>query len=745
MNREELLDLCARRGIVLGVEADQLKVRAAKGALDESLRQMLLEHKQPLVEWLSANRSRDERRNVPAVQRVAREGPVPASLAQQRLWFMDQLEAGAAAYQVRGAIRLYGVLDREALRRALNTLITRHEALRTTFAHVNGEVQQLIAVDACFALHEADLSGDDVSAREARIADHIAQEATDRFDLSTGPLIRGRLLRVNAEEHVLLLTMHHIASDGWSVGIILNEIRTLYAAYREGRASPLDELPIQFADYAIWQRKWLQGEVLQNQIDYWKQQLAGAPALLELPLDRPRPATQSYRGETVAFTLERELCEQLRFLARQHDVTLFMVVYAALAVVLSRLSAQEDVVIGMPVANRPRVELEGLVGFFVNMLAVRVQVDATESVRELLSRVQEKMLGGYAHQEIPFEQVVEILQPPRSLSHSPVFQVCLIWQNPLQAESREEWLPGLRMKPLPTSTATSKFDLSWALQEVGGEIVGTAQYASDLFDRETMARWVGHFKAALGEMVRDARQPVGELSLLDSAESARVLREFNATATSWPDEKLIHELFEAQVASSPQALAVADGSLQLTYGELNEHANQLAHYLVAQGAGPDRLVTLYIERGVELVVSMLGVLKAGAAYVPIEVGTPAQRVAQLIADAKPVVVITQEKLKGHLPGDAAVLVLDSERQALSEQPKENIDPRAMQLTSSNLAYVLYTSGSTGTPKGVMVEHRNIVNYAVYAADRFDVAAGSGSLISTSLSFDLALTGFYPPL
>ena len=680
------------------------------------------------------------------IERAGGDETSPPSFAQQRLWFIDQLEGSGTAYHVRMAMRLRGVLDVQALRQALDTVVERHEALRTTFAQVSGDLRQVITHTARCALQEIDLGAQDTQEREAQITRHIAEESAQRFDLSAGPLFRGRVLKVSAEEHVLLLTMHHIVSDGWSAGILLSEIAALYAAYRDGRPNPLPALAIQYADYAAWQRKWLQGEVLQEQVDHWKKQLAGAPVLLELPTDRPRPTIQSSRGESFAFKLGGKLTEQLKDLSRQHNATLIMTMYAGLALVLSRLSGQEEVVIGVPVANRRRTELEGLIGFFVNMLPLRVLVRASDTLGELLDAVRGLMIKAYAHQEIPFEQVVEALQPPRSLSHSPIFQTSLSWQNAPLGAAAKQWLPGVETTALAVPSSTSKFDLSWALQEVDGEIAGSVQFASDLFDRQTIERWVGHFQHVLTEMARDARRPAGDISLMDLAQRDQLLHEFNATAAPLPREQVVHALFETQVRKTPDAIAVECADQRLTYQELNQRSNQLARFLRRHGAGPDQLVALYMERGLEMIVAMLGILKAGAAYVPLEPSQPRERLEYMLADTAPRVLLTQEHLKKQQPEfGGTCLVLDGEWAQLEHESRDDLDPAQVGVTAKHLAYVIYTSGSTGKPKGVMVEHSNLLNLVAWHVRAFDVVEGNRSSCMAGLGFDACTWEIWPPL
>ena len=561
--------------------------------------------------------------------------------------------------------------------------------------------QDLLAQD----LLAQDLLAQDLLAQDLQTQDLITRTVQAPFDLAAGPLIRGCLVRLTEQEHVLCVAMHHIISDGWSIGVAIKELAALYGALVAGRADPLPVLEIQYADYAQWQRQWLTGPALQQQLDYWKHHLAGAPALLELPTDRPRPSARSHAGASVDFVVDAPLCADLKALARRHGATLYMVLYSAWAILLSRLSGQDDIVIGSPIAGRQRTELEGLIGFFINTLALRVDLSADPTVDALIAQVKEITLSAYGHQDIPFEQVVEAVQPPRSLSHTPVFQVMFALQNMPQATLE---LPGLTLVPQAVVRQAAQFDLSLSLAEAGDQLVGDITYASDLFDRHTIERWVGHLQSVMKAMVRDADQTLGQLGLLSAAERHQVVEGFNATAADYPEDKLIHQLFEAQVARQPQAVALVYEDRQLSYGELNARANRLAHWLRQQGVGPDTLVAICLERGLEMVVALLGILKAGGAYVPLDPAYPPARIAHMLDDAGPAVLITQASLLDILPHTRArILALDRDQHLIAPNPDTNPDPAALGLTPHHLAYVIYTSGSTGTPKGVMVEHRNV--------------------------------------
>ncbi|HEU4556219.1 MAG TPA: amino acid adenylation domain-containing protein, partial [Longimicrobium sp.] len=582
------------------------------------------------------------RADLPPIERAGREGRLPLSFAQQRLWFLEQMGNLGSAYHISGSLRLRGDLDRAALVRSLDRIVARHEALRTSFAMADGEpVQQIAPVEESgFRLVEHDLSGIlPLSARNERggrgegpdaqdeLHRLIEEEAHALFDLERGPLIRGRLIRVAEDDHVLLLTMHHIVSDGWSSGVLTNELGALYAAFRAGRPDPLPALPVQYADYAVWQRKWVDGEVLREQAEYWTRTLGGAPELLELPLDHPRPARQDHAGASIGIVLGDELSAGLKALAQRHGTTPFMTLLAGWAAVLSRLSGQEDVVIGTPSANRGRAEIEGLIGFFVNTLALRVDLSGSLTVAEVLAQVKARALEAQHHQDIPFEQVVELVQPARSLAHTPLFQVMFAWQNASEGGRLE--LPGLTLGGVGPadagSEAAAKFDLSLTLGEWGGRIAGSVTYATALFEQATIERHLAYLRRVLEAMVADDLQAVDTLPLLPEDERRRVVEEWNATDAVYPRDLCVHELFEAQAERTPGATALVFDDKTLTYAELNTRANRLAHHLRALGVGPEARVGICVERGPEMVMGMLAVLKAGGAYLPLDPAYPEER------------------------------------------------------------------------------------------------------------------------
>ena len=676
---------------------------------------------------------------------VERGAHLPLSFAQQRLWFLAQMEGVSEAYHIPMGLRLKGRLDRAALRKALDRIVARHEALRTIFAMVDGEpVQQILSrEESRFHLVEHDLRGHSDSREElARLA---AEEAEASFDLEAGPLIRGRLIRLGNEEDALLITMHHIVSDGWSLGVFKNELSTLYKAFLHGESDPLPDLEIQYADYAVWQRKWMEGEILQQQADYWKNALAGAPALLELPTDHPRPAQQSFSGALAKLELNAQVTAGLKRLSRRHGVTLYMTLLAGWAVLLSRLSGQQDVVIGTPTANRHRLEVERLIGFFVSTLAVRMDLSDSPTVGGLLHQAREQVLAAQQNQDIPFEQVVDLLNPVRSLSNSPLFQVMFGWQNNEQGELQ---LEGIEAGPLQAAHhRVSRLDLTMALGESGGGIAGVVEYATSLFEAATIERYFGYFRNLLEAMVADDSQVIDRLPFLDAAERDRVLYDWNETRTEFPSGHCVHELFEQQVARTPNAVAVVFQGEELSYIQLNARANRLAHYLKEMGVRPDKRVAICMERSFEMIIALLAVLKAGGAYVPLDPAYPVERLHFMLEDSAPRVLLTQSSLHHLFSAKSSKLPpinLEDEKK-WSGHPETSMDSRSMGLSSRNLAYVIYTSGSTGTPKGVMVEHRSLSNLMHWHKEAFGLKTGDRCSSLAGLGFDAATWEIWPAL
>ncbi len=668
----------------------------------------------------------------------APERPIPASSGQRRLWFLEQMEPGSPLYNIPYLVRLSGPLDERALDRALATVVERHEAIRTMFVAVGSEPTQVIKTSWSLDLPVTDISIIPDSEREAELNRLAREEARKPFDLQKDLLLRVRLVRLAATEHALMVVMHHIASDGWSMGVLYKELGLCYDAYANGQAPKLNELPIQYADYSEWQHEYLQGETLGRLIAYWKQQMAGAPSLLELPTDFARPPLQSHQGETVMVQLPAALVSGLRQLSQQNRVTFFMTLLAGFNTVLHRYTGQTDLVVGSLLAGRDAAETEELVGFFINTLLMRSDLAGDPTVKELLARVRDMSLAAFEHREMPYERLVEELQPQRNLSFDPICQVYFALQNMPMAPLK---LNGVKLAIEPVYTGTAKSDLTvWGIEQPDGSLGITAEYAVDLFRGETIQRFLGHFQAVLEGMVAEPGRKLSALSLLTAEERRRALVEWNATAAEYPQERCIHQLFEEQVSRTPQATALVFDDQELTYEQLNTRAEAVAAQLRRHGVAPDVLVGICVERSLDMLVGLLGIHKAGGAYVPLDPTYPKERIGFMLQDSQAPVLITQLSLLRKLPPhQAAVICLDDAGEnagPAAESPAAPLpDERAP--TAGNLAYVLYTSGSTGNPKGVMVTHRNVVNF--FAG--MDQALGREPgvwLAVTSISFDISV-------
>ncbi len=652
----------------------------------------------------------------PPIVATPRTGTLPLSFAQTRLWFLDQLETNSAFYHIPMAMRLVGTLNRVALAQSLGEIINRHEILRTNFITIEGEPVQIIQPELAWQLETIDRQQLPSTEAEISCQELISTYGQQPFDLATEPLIRATLVLLSETEHILLVCMHHIISDGWSMGVLAKELALLYAAYSQDQPSPLELMPVQYADFALWQRQWFQGEILDNQLAYWQQQLATAPQFLPLPTDRPRPAVQRFQGARHAFALSPELSQGLIQLSQQQGVTLFMTLLAAFDTLLYRYTGQAEILVGSPIANRNRREIEGLIGFFVNTLVLRTDLSGNPSFSELLVRVREMALGTYAHQDLPFEMLVEVLQPQRDLSHTPLFQVMFVLQN---APTAAMELTGLTMSPVVPQSGTAKFDLTLVMENTPGGLVGVWNYNTDLFDRWTIERMNGHFGTVLSGIVANPEERISQLPILTAVEQQQLLVEWSGTEVDYPQDKCIHHLFEAQVGRTPDAVAVVFEHQQLTYAELNVRANQLAHYLQSLGVEPDVLVGICVERSLEMIVGLLGILKAGGAYVPLDPEYPTERSRFILEDAQVDLLLSQQHLAEKLPEhQARVVYLDTNWSKIADNSESNPLNGA---TSINLAYVIYTSGSTGQPKGVLVNHANVVRLFAATADWYHFA------------------------
>ncbi|HEX3186870.1 MAG TPA: amino acid adenylation domain-containing protein, partial [Pyrinomonadaceae bacterium] len=680
---------------------------------------------------------------------VARDQELPLSFAQQRLWFLDQLQPNSAFYNLPAAVRLTGNLDVAALEQSFNEIVRRHEALRTTFTSQDGRPSPVIANSLHLTVPVEDLAELSPEERELKAQRTATEEVQTPFDLTCGPLLRVKLLRLMPQEHILLLTMHHIVSDGWSGSILIRELVALYQAFANGQRSPLIDPVVQYADFAYWQRESLQGEKLSTQLDYWRGQLAGAPAALELPTDRPRPSVQTVRGAHQGFRVSAALTKSLKELGQREGATLFMTLLAAFNTFLYRYTGQADIVVGTPIAGRGRVEIEDLIGFFVNTLVLRTDLSGQPTFLELLARVRQTALGASAHQDLPFEKLVEELQPERDLSRTPLFQVMFVLQN--KAEDVYE-LNHLKVQAEEVQTGTAKFDLELFFEEREDELVGTFEYNADLFDARTVERMTQNLEVLLREIAEDPRQPITRMPILSESERHQLLEKWVDTVSEYPRASVVTELFEQQARRMPDETAVSCGAMSVTYRELNQRANQLAHRLIAAGVGAESVVALLADRDCNFLIAILGVFKAGAAYLPLDPLHPAIRHRQVIEQSRAAVLLHSRAFAGAV--DQALAGVNDDRRPLvrplcatdwengidvsDDDPPTRCKPR-------NLAYVIYTSGSTGLPKGAMIEQRGMINH-LWAKVR-DLGLNSDDVVAQTASqcFDISVWQFLAPL
>ena len=668
----------------------------------------------------------------------------PLSFAQERLWFFDQLVRGTSLYNLPAAVRLTGELNIPALEKTINEIRRRHKSLTTTFPTIDGQPVQVVNPAQPISLPILDLSSWSVAEREAEARRIVNEEARKPFDLAVGPLFRVQLLKLDQQEFVFLLTMHHIIADGWSMDVLMREVMVLYQAMAAGIASPLPELPLQYADYAKWQRQSSQDENFAAQLSYWQKQLAGIPPLLELPADHPRPSEQSFRGTIRSLMLSPELSEALRALSRRAETTLFNVMLTAFKALLFRYTWQNDICIGTPIAGRDRVETEGLIGYFSNILVLRTRVSGELTFRELLRQVHEVSLEAHAHQDVPFEKVVEALHPERNMSYSPLFQVMFGFLNAGQTVLE---IPGLKMSSYGAVQETAKYDLLMGVMEMRERLSVSLEYSTDLFEAARIERLFSHFRSLLESVVQNPDQHLIDIPLLQQSERAQILVEWNQTRAAYPADVCMPQLFEQQVDEHPDALALIYGQQQVTYRELEDRANQLAHYLRGEGVGADTLVAVCLERSIEMVVTLLGVLKAGGAYLPLDASYPAERLRYMLADSEAKLLVTAAKFAELFAETTTrTLYVESLAEQLQSQSRVRLQSEA---APEHLAYVIYTSGSTGQPKGVMITHRGLVNYLYWARRAYDLNSekndANGSALHSSIGFDLSITSLWLPL
>ncbi|NQZ12216.1 MAG: amino acid adenylation domain-containing protein, partial [Algicola sp.] len=683
---------------------------------------------------------------------VGRDKDQSLSYAQQRLWFIEQLEGSSSQYNMPFAFRLDGELDVAALQRSFHTIVQRHEVLRTRLVLELGETSQILRESFELPLNVTDFSEFDEDEQRQRVNQAASDDRAKVFDLGHDILLRVQLLKLAQQSHVMLFNMHHIASDGWSTGIIINEFISLYTAYRQGEANPLAPLKIQYADFAHWQRQWLSGDVLTSQLDYWTQQLANIPTVHSLPLDKVRPAQQSFNGKALELTVDADLTKQINNLCQQQGVTLFMLLHTAFSVLLGRYSNESDIVMGSPIAGRLHQDIEPLIGFFVNTLVLRTSLEDDVPFSTLLKQNKRMILAAYNNQSVSFEMLVEALKPQRSLSHSPLYQVMITLQNfqqDFQQGKQQEQalaLPGLELTPIEQQNNLIKFDLELSVVERGDELALTWRYNSDLFVPDTINRMMDNFGVLLGGIVKAPQQRVADLPLLTKDQSRQLGQLSRASQTTFPLDLNLDQLFEAQVSQTPDTVAVVFDHQQLSFRQLNERANQLAHYLIEQGVKPQALVGLSVYRSLEMVIGVLAILKAGGAYVALDPDYPQSRLDFMVRDSGIELLLSNTDVEftgADSTGKVTTISMDEPTQQQQIAQYSRVDPQRSGQNSANLAYVIYTSGTTGQPKGVLIEHRAVTNFiSVFEQQLTDlsVAQLNGWLMSSSIAFDASVKG-----
>ncbi|MEQ1778778.1 MAG: amino acid adenylation domain-containing protein, partial [Nitrosomonas sp.] len=678
------------------------------------------------------------KRDIRIQKRHGDQETAPLSFAQERLWFLSQLEPESAFYNEAGAIELIGKLNNYALEQSLREIVRRHEILRTTFVAYEGHPRQRIAPESEIEIRYEDFQHLPAHQQAHAIKQYMSEEVKRPFNLNIGPLIRFALIRLTGEQHILLVGLHHIIADEWSIRILLNELGAAYGAFCIGQPSPLSELPIQYADYACWQREWLKGPIFNRQIAYWTEQLKHSPALLELPTDFPRSSVSRHVGTRYYFEISQETTICLHQLAKNHSATLFMVLAASFAILLNRYTHQQDICIGYPIANRARIGLQALIGFFANTLVLRTNLSGNPTFSEILRRVRKTCLDAQAHQDLPFEKLVEELAPVRDMAFNPLFQVMLVFQS--SVEERLE-LPDIKLNEIDVETQSAKFDLTLGIREENGTLKGWFEYNTELFLEKTMVRWASYYQKLLQEIVPAVDKPIANISLLPDREWDQLVVQWNATKAIYLQDQCIHQLIEIQAKQQPDAIAVICQNQQLTYDQLNKSANQLAHYLRTQGIGPEVLAGVFMERCPEMIIAILAILKAGGTYVPIDPRYPKEHIAHVMEDAQLQIILTQQSLQQLLPVQMKRIYLDTQWRMVSAEKSDN--PVNI-ISPQNLAYVIYTSGSTGKPKGVGVTHGNVAHSTCARLDYYQTRVSSFLLLS-SIAFDSSVAGIFGTL
>ncbi|MBD2252592.1 non-ribosomal peptide synthetase [Nostoc parmelioides] len=716
--------------VKLWVEDANLRCSIPEDVLTDELTGELRSRKSEIITFLRQAKSYTN--YTQAITPAPRNGNLPLSFAQQRLWFLEQLQPDSYTYNLPTAVRLTGILDVGLLERSLNTIIQRHEVLRTNFKTVDGNPVLDIQPSVTLPLNVIDLQNFNPIEQDEKVSHLALKEAQTPFDLATDVLLRVKILQLAKDENVVLFTMHHIISDGWSMEILVKEFATLYTAFSANQPSPLPKLAIQYVDFAIWQRQWLQGEVLETQLDYWRQQLGGILPVLQLPTDYPRGRVQTFRGAIESFSLSPQLSQGIINLAKNAGVTPFVTLLTAYKILLHRYTGQTDILVGTPVANRHRREIEGLIGFFVNTLVLRTNLAGNPSFQELLQQLRTTTWQAYDYQDIPFEKLVEVLQPERDLSFNPLFQVKFRLEN---APTEKLELPGLTITPINRTEASAKLDLSLDMYETSEGFVGAFEYNRDLFAPETINRMIGHFQTLLTAIVEKSEKKISELPLLTESEKQTILIDWNQTQVEFPSYLNFQDLFATQVEKTPDAVAIIFDNQSLTYKELNQKSNQLAHYLKQKGVKPEVIVGLCVERSPLMIIALLGILKAGGAYLPLDPNYPPERLAYMLGDSKVQILLTETSLKVTTSSSYEIIYLDTDWETISQCSIEN--PKS-EVTPENLAYLIYTSGSTGTPKGVLIPHIGLTNLTQHKIQVCDVYPGDCVLQFFSLSFDASI-------
>ncbi|MCC5622888.1 non-ribosomal peptide synthetase [Nostoc sp. CHAB 5715] len=751
---EEFLSHLYSLDVKLWVEGERVRCSIPDDVLTDTLNAELRSRKTEIVKFLQQAQIASNA-YAHSIQPVDRHAALPLSFAQQRLWFLEQLQPGSSTYNIPIAVRLTGSLNIAVLARSLNEIVRRHEVLRTQFPTVDGNPLLTIQPSVEVLVPVVDLQALNPLEQDDQVHWLFIQETRQPFDLASDVLLRVKLLHLGVDEYVVLFTMHHIVFDGWSMDILVRELATLYSAFAANQPSPLPELAIQYVDFAVWQRQWLQGEVLETQIAYWRQQLGGILPVLQLPTDYPRSRVQTFLGAIESFSLSPDLSTAIASLASSAGVTPFIILLTAYKILLHRYTGQTDLLVGTPIANRHRRETEGLIGFFVNTLVLRTNLAGNPTFRELLQQVLETTWQAYDYQDIPFEKLVEVLQPERDLSFNALFQVKFRLEN---APIEKLQLPGLTLTPIQRTEASAKLDLSLDMYETSEGLVGAFEYNQDLFAPQTIARMVEHFQTLLAGIVSNPEQRISELPLLTELERQQMLVDWNQTHLEYQSERTFHQLFEAQVEKTPDAIALIFETYSLTYRELNQQSNQVAHYLKQRGVQPEVIVGLCVERSPQMIIGLLGILKAGGAYLPLDPNYPPERLAYMLADSQVPILLTQSSLGGDegdgeagkdsslspsspsspsspLSPNYEVIYLDTDWEAISQCSTDNPE---CQVTPANLAYLIYTSGSTGTPKGVLIPHSGLTNLTEHKINVCDVHPGDCVLQFFSLSFDASI-------